>query len=139
MQISKLIEELDKLNLPKDQYAIVGSGPLAIRDLREAQDLDIVVTDSLWGKIAQQYPVEHTPDLPLDKIDISNISILGRGSSYCDDSIATVSEMIATADLIGGHRFLNLVILKKIKQKMGREKDLKDIELINNYLALQNR
>ncbi|KKN45696.1 hypothetical protein LCGC14_0680140, partial [marine sediment metagenome] len=32
------LKELDKLKLPKGSFAITGSGPLAIRNITEAQD-----------------------------------------------------------------------------------------------------
>ncbi|MBU4381382.1 hypothetical protein L6255_02740 [Candidatus Parcubacteria bacterium] len=53
MKIDILLEELDKLNLPKDQYAITSSGSLAIRGIREANDLDIIVTPKVWKELLQ--------------------------------------------------------------------------------------
>ena len=40
----KYTDELKKLNLPIGTYAIFSSGPLAVRNLRENNDLDIIVT-----------------------------------------------------------------------------------------------
>ena len=39
----KYIDELKALKLPVGQYAIFGSGPLAIRNLKAASDIDIIV------------------------------------------------------------------------------------------------
>jgi len=66
------------------------------------------------------------------------IEILGEGSLFRDPEIASLEEMIKTADIIGGHRFLNLLLLRKFKAKKGREKDLKDIELIDQHLFKQS-
>jgi len=54
-KFQKLLQELKKLNLPNDQYAIYGSGPLAIRGLKEIHDLDVIVTDELYQELAKKY------------------------------------------------------------------------------------
>lgn len=136
MNLIQLLDELGRLNLPKDQYAITSSGPMAVRGLREAGDLDLVVSENLWLKLAQKYEV--TPGPPCDKIQIGNIEILGKFSVYQDEDIATAQQQIDTADIIQGHRFVNLNLIKQFKQKLGREKDLKDIALIDQYLSSQN-
>lgn len=134
MNFPKLLQELKALNLPNDQYVIIGSGPLAVRNLREAQDLDILASDSLWNELSQKYPVipQNPPDI--EKIQIGNIEFVGQGSTYKDSSIATLYEILNTADFIQGHCYINLKLLRKIKLKKAREKDLKDIELINQFI-----
>lgn len=132
MDIYKLLKELDSLNLPKDEYAIISSGVLAIHNIREANDLDIIVTDKVWDKLSQGHPVEHLPTT--DKISIGNIEILHNWSKEMIEATAPLDEQIKTADIIDGHRFVKLDLVKKFKQKLGREKDLKDIKLIDNYL-----
>lgn len=37
------LDELKALNLPAGQYAIFGSRPLAVRNLRDANDIDLIV------------------------------------------------------------------------------------------------
>lgn len=134
MQFQKLLQELRALNLQKDQYVIIGSGPLAVRNLREAQDLDILTSDSLWQELSQKYPV--IPQIPpdIEKIKIGNIEFVGQGSSYRDDAVATIDEIFKTADFIQGHCYINLKLLRKIKLKRAREKDLKDIKLIDQFI-----
>jgi predicted nucleotidyltransferase len=41
--------------------------------------------------------------------------------------------MIDRAELIQGFRFIKLEDMIKWKQKMGREKDMQDIELVRKY------
>ncbi len=71
----KYLDELEKLNLPKGKFSIFGSGPLAIRGLRENKDLDILVTHNLWYKLAKKYPVVLKPERP-PLIFIGHIQIL---------------------------------------------------------------
>ena len=54
-KFEELLSELDKLKLPKDKYIIFGSGPLAVRGIRESKGLDIIVTPDLWDKLVKKY------------------------------------------------------------------------------------
>ncbi|MBU0952468.1 MAG: hypothetical protein KKH91_06585 [Elusimicrobia bacterium] len=126
---------MDKLNLPKDQYAITSSGPLAIRGIREANDLDLIVTPKVWRALSKKYPVKKEG---FESIEIGNIHIFWEGSFNKQSPIATVMEQINTADVIKGYRFVNLNLIKKFKLLQGREKDKRDLELIKNYESAKN-
>lgn len=131
------LKKLKDLKLPTDQFVLVGSSALGIRGIRESNDLDVIVSDNLWKKLVQSYSV--TREWKVDKIKIAdNIEILGEGSVFRDSRIASVDELIKTADTFDGLHYINLELLKKFKQQLGREKDFKDIELIDTYLA-QNK
>lgn len=130
MKLEILLEELDKLNLPADKYAITSSGPMAARGIREANDLDLVVTKELWRELSVKYPT--TEKAVCDTINVGNIEILG---SFRIPGFFSVEDQIARADIIDGHRFVNLDMIIAFKKGMAREKDRKDIELINEYLA----
>jgi len=57
----KYIEKLDNLNalnLPKEEYLIWGSGPLAVRNIRNSCDIDIVVLKNLWKNLVKKYPLQ---------------------------------------------------------------------------------
>lgn len=51
------LDELRSLNLPEGKFAIFGSGPIAVRGIRESEDLDIIVKQDLWDFLAEKYPV----------------------------------------------------------------------------------
>jgi hypothetical protein len=123
---------LKKLNLPPDQFVVIGSGPMAVRGIRETDDLDIMVSSSLWDELITKYPQK--VDHGIAKLDLgSDIEVSGAGSAYDDPKIASFSEMMASADVIDGVRYLSLDLLKKFKQKIGRDKDLRDIDLISKF------
>jgi len=50
----KYLDELKALALPPDQYAVFGSGPMAVRGIREANDLDLIVKESLWDDLRKR-------------------------------------------------------------------------------------
>ncbi|OGY11093.1 MAG: hypothetical protein A3A58_03230 [Candidatus Blackburnbacteria bacterium RIFCSPLOWO2_01_FULL_41_27] len=138
MEFQKLVKQLRELNLPEGEYVVVGSGALAARGMREANDLDILVTKHLWDSLASNYKVEITPE-GIENINLGDIQILGKGSVFSDESIADLQTLIQTTEAVEGIRFISLPYLKKFKQKLGREKDLKDIKLIDNYLRDSSR
>lgn len=47
MNFKSQFEHLKKLDLPKDQFVVIGSGALSIRGIRGAKDVDVIVTESL--------------------------------------------------------------------------------------------
>lgn len=52
------LNDLLDLSLPNENYLIWESGPLAIRGVREARDIDLLVTKDLWKQLAAIYPVQ---------------------------------------------------------------------------------
>ena len=124
----KLLNEFKKLNLPDGEYAIYGSGPLAIRGIREARDLDVIVTDSLYQELKEKYP----KDSKKERIKIEKIEIYPCWA--WEPQIKGLEGAIKRAELIEGLRFVQLNDLVNYKKKMGRPKDLNDIKLIREYL-----
>ncbi|MEK6816274.1 MAG: hypothetical protein AABY09_01560 [Nanoarchaeota archaeon] len=54
------LKELKNLKLPKDKFAVFGSGSMAIRGLRENKDIDIIVKEGLWKKLSVKYEVKYS-------------------------------------------------------------------------------
>lgn len=123
----KYLDELEKLNLPKDGFAIFGSGPLGVRSIRETNDLDIIVKQDLWEKLEKKYEVKEQDN---SVIKIGNIEIYKSWKPWFDD----VDNLINEADIINEIRFVKLERVLEWKRKFNRGKDRRDIELIDNYL-----
>ena len=121
----RFIEELKKLNLPQDKFAVFGSGPLAIRKIRESEDVDIIVKPELWEKLIKKYPLEKENLIKIGKIEVYKdwLNLSDR-----------IDEMIDNAEIIEGFPYVRLKYLLDWKRWMGREKDIKDIKLIEDYL-----
>jgi hypothetical protein len=122
--LSKL-KALDTLCLSKNDYAICGSGPLAIRNLRAADDIDIVVRGSLWMMLSKKYK-------PYDEhhIRIGVIEVWGDFINLTH----RLDEVIDQAELIAGYPFVTLQDTILWKQFLNRPKDQRDILLINEFL-----
>ncbi|OIO19848.1 MAG: hypothetical protein COY69_00565 [Candidatus Magasanikbacteria bacterium CG_4_10_14_0_8_um_filter_32_14] len=127
MEFSKLLEELKKLNLSIDKFAIFGSGPLAVRKIREASDIDIVVLSDLYNKFAKDYQINDYNG----NITIGNIEIC----KSCEPLTETIEKLIETADVIDGFPFVSLEYILQFKKILNREKDKRDVKLIEDYLS----
>ena len=136
------LDGLRKHNLPIDQYAITGSGPLGVRNLRKIGDIDIIVTPGLWDLLAEKYGI-------IDKNGVKKIVFPGggieafrEGSFYSAEKYAdapTVADRITNAEIIDGLPFESLDHFLYFKRKMNREKDLEDVRLIEAYLRAHQK
>ncbi len=130
--MEELLKELKQLNLPPEAFAIFGSGPMAVRGLKEAGDLDIIVRKDVWEELAKQYGVK---DEEKGQIVVGNIDIFCHWRPWLDNE----AELIETAEMIDGWPYVRLEHVLEWKKKFGRDKDLKDIELIEKYLEKNTR
>jgi len=121
----KFLSELKKLNLPEDKFAIFGSGPIAIRNLRMNRDLDVIVKKDLWKKLMKIYPV----DKSVNGIKIGCIEIWDSWPGF-----ENIDELIDNADIIEWIRFVKLENVLKWKKVRNMQKDKEDIKLIEDYL-----
>ncbi len=132
----KIFDSIKELHLASGHYAITSSGPLGIRGLRQINDGDLIVDDYLWNILTKK----HTPETKngLTKIVLSEglVEILGQGSffNYLDPEDPTVERQIRSAEIIDGLPFVKLKYIRHFKEKLGREKDLEDIKIIDQYL-----
>jgi hypothetical protein len=121
-----LKQRIAELNLSEGSYVVVGSGILGALNIRESNDIDLVVTEDvyqdikkrgwkqgLWGKdvVFQQ-----------DVFDIAN-----------DWYGEKTADLLRHAQIIDGVPYLSLDDVYEWKKTKGRKKDLRDLELIDEY------
>lgn len=127
-----IIQKIKELNFPKDQYVVVGSGIMNVLGIRESHDIDIAVTKELHQKLRESGKWEENERynrIFLNK-DIYEIIPQLNWENYD----TTIEEAIYSTTIIDGIPFMNLEELIKFKTALGREKDIKDIELIKEYI-----
>ena len=123
--------------MPNDQFVVVGSGPLSLKNIRESKDLDLIVTSLLWAELAKKYPMAVNA-FGVERLDLGNdIEVLNPVQSLFGNSeVVPFDEVFEKVDTSDGIKFLNLAHLRAVKLKIGRKKDLEDIALIDTYLDL---
>ena len=137
MKFEILLKELKSLNLAEDSFAVIHSGALAVRGIREANDLDIIVTKEFWKKFAAEKPIRKTKlgyKIKLSK----NVEIMGGRIDKQKEDWKFIDKQIIRADIIGGIKYVKLSEVKKFKRILGRKEDFLDIKLIDKYLNRKN-
>lgn len=133
-----IFREIKELNFSLGSYVVVGSGVLAAHGLRQARDLDVVVTPELyekcenegwqkqWHNTGERYALhKQGEDFEVELyLDVN-----------CGDARPTTNELIGRADVIKGVPFASLHDLLAFKKAYGRPQDLSDIKLIEAKLA----
>lgn len=128
----ELLKRVKDLGLPIGEYAVFGSGPMGVRGLREMHDIDLIVSDRIFEKYSNK------PEWKIKEIYgyrdwLKNDDLeIEMGRDWHDGW--DVEKMIKEADMIDGLPFVQLDYLIRWKKFFGREKDLKDVELIENFL-----
>lgn len=133
-----VFERVSDLAFPLGQYVVVG-GSMEAHGIRKARDIDLVVSPELFEDLEQQ---GWRPYLPkpsfmgetwgrLEKDDIQVNSEI----SWAGVRFAETQELIDNAEIIQDFPFAPLEVLAAWKKARGREKDIRDVELITRYLA----
>lgn len=126
----ELFKKVKELKLPVGKYALFGSAPLGIRKLKDCRDIDIVVTEDLWNEYkGKNWKIREMPHnsqcLWNDEIELWKDWKPGKWY---------IQKLIDEAEIIDGLPFVKLDYVVKWKRLNGREKDLKDIKAIEEFL-----
>lgn len=134
----KVIQALDELNIPKDQLVVVGSGILGVKEIRAIDDIDLVVTEKAFDTLKSRQGWKMEVEIPADGTERPRIySGIFEAFTWWLEKL-TVHDFIEHpewTEKVDDYMFLSLEELLRVKMLWRREKDLKDIELINEYLG----
>ena len=123
------IQRVKDLGLPLDQFVVIGSGLLDVYGLRSADDIDLVVSEPLYSSLKSRADYQEATkhgELYLTSDNVEVWQTWGSGHEF--------EVLLANAVVIDGIKFINpeQLIVKKIE--LGRDKDLRDIILLEQYL-----
>ncbi len=120
------INEINEVFVDCDEYAVFGSGPMAIRNIRKNRDLDIIVTFEKWKQMRKTHDKYLCPTKSCIRIKHMTITPTWPGLKRKD-----VDEIILEAEIIQNIRFAGLRHVVEYKKILKRPKDIIDIRLIN--------
>ncbi len=122
----ELFDKLRELELPIEDYAIFGSGPLAMRGLiQEIHDLDLVARGAAWERARKLAPVCTAPEGdPVVWLEGGAIEVFGGWLGW------DIDALIDDAEIIDGLPFASLEDVLAFKHSCGRPKDLIHARLI---------
>lgn len=124
------------MDLPEGEYAIFGSAPMAIRGLRDSNDLDLIVKQDLWSILNEKFPESFRLIQSsnwywdYEVLQIGGIEILHTWWPLTDK----IWQIIDTADIINWFPYARLEYVLEWKKSMWRDKDKKDVDLILEYM-----
>jgi len=123
MNRAEMLERLKSLDFDKADYWLVAGSAMVLYGLRgQTGDIDMGCTPRLSGKLqAQGCPVSHMPDGTKHIVLAEDVELF---ENWLYDRVDTVD----------GIPVISLQGLIEMKKRIGREKDLRDIALIEEYL-----
>lgn len=134
MNKNQIISRVKSLNLPLGQYVVFGSAPMAIHGLREVHDIDLVVKSEFYEKLKQSGEwKEKTWGHSGKKCLIKNEFEIGKNWDFGDYNPG-IDRLISKAEVVDNIPFVRLEEVLKWKKVFGREKDLRDVAIIEDYL-----
>lgn len=123
--------EISSLELPPRSYMIVGSGILNALGIRESNDIDLLVSGSVFLTLQEQgWQIESRGD---DTFKATSGSFDCMTDWYGQD----VATMLENAQYIEDIPYMSLEDVYNWKQKLQRPKDILDLKLIENYTKEQ--
>ena len=128
---------LGKINLNQNNSIVIGSGILNALSIRKIKDIDLVVDSNAYIRLSSDKHFEksenHGQEILTDELfEIGrNWDVMGKNRNFKD--------FLPDSIVINDVRYITLQFLldvKKswVKDKDVRQKDIDDIELIENYL-----
>ncbi|MBK5646987.1 zinc ABC transporter substrate-binding protein [Acinetobacter proteolyticus] len=130
MDKRELIAQLIALDLPKDEYVVVGGGVLTAHHIRDTADIDLVVSPDLFCHLQVTWNQKIRPN---GKIGLYQSCFEAYLDVNCGDSQESFQTLLASSELIAGIHFMHLSTLAEFKRNYGRNKDLSDLNLIAEF------
>lgn len=127
MKKDEIIKTLNAIALPTEEYWVLAGSGLVMHGVREStNDIDIGCTRILFDQLAQNNDSVKTDD------DGNRMLVLH------DDIEVFENWHVEGITRIDGLPVATVRSIKKHKEALGRQKDLDDIVLIDDYLSHKN-
>ena len=129
-------DRVKELGLPLEQIIVIGSGILDQLGIRRAADIDVVTNREVLEEIASS-------DGWVEKLDKNQRQYLVKHDGSVeiwdgwefDGQVVGYDDLLSHSVVYDNVRFVNLEFLRRWKNWRGREKDIRDVELIDEWRA----
>jgi hypothetical protein len=133
MTKDEIIAKVKEQDFPEGSYIVFGSCPMAAAGIRESGDIDMLVSNELLKRLKKdgwKQIIKNPNDKPLVFEDFE-----AHDNWNFTSFNPKLSELLSRCTVVEGIPFASLEDVKKWKTAGARPKDLKDLELIDAYLA----
>ena len=127
-----LFDTIRELNLPADDFAIFGSGPLIVRGIVPvSNDLDVICRGRAWEQVKALGEIRYLTEYDVNIVSI-NDGCLTFGTEWGIGDFDT-NELIDSAEEIDGLHFVRLEHVAAYKKISRRPKDLDHLDALRAY------
>ena len=123
-------DRVRQLNLPPDQFVVVGGAVLEVLGIRASGDIDLTASDSVLDTLAG--------DKTWSKQDLTDGSYVYQKDGYevGNDWLGrSFAQLVSDTFEMDGIRYVSLATVMAWKKQHNRPKDQADIKLIWEYLS----
>lgn len=139
-QVDSFGEAIRRVGLPAGSVIVIGSGILDKLDIRTARDIDLVVDEKEFAKLdGRSNLVRCEDDRGVHYQTADGVIELWRTWGMLGEAERSYEELLPDTVVCDGVRFMSLGYVKRWKRRMGRDKDVRDIDLIERYEATHGR
>lgn len=129
-------DRVKELGLSPEQIIVIGSGILDQLGIRQSADIDVVTNREVLEEIASS-------DGWVEKLDKNQRQYLVKHDGSVeiwdgwefDGQVVGYDDLLSHSVVYDNVRFVNLEFLRRWKNWRGREKDIRDVELIDEWRA----
>ncbi len=117
-----ILKKLNNLSLDKDKFIIISGASMVLQDVKDVtSDIDISISTDIEDKLnGLNYHIGFYNEKIYEKDNIEFFTTYYEEIDYI---------------IINGYKVATLEYVLKLKQKLNRKKDLKDIKLLDLYLC----
>ena len=130
-------DKVKALNLPLDQIIVIGSGILDQLGIRPASDIDLAASYDLMKKLSEEsgdWLKKFDDNQRFYFVKDDDSAEVWDGWEF-DGQTVSYDDLLDYAVKYDSVRFVDLEFLRKWKSWRGREKDVRDVELIDEWRA----
>jgi hypothetical protein len=128
-----IYQKVKKLRLPAGKYIVHAGSALEGYGIRKSHDVDIAVTEDVYRMLKKKGRKEKEISGGRKRL-VKGIYEVGSNFGYGNYQV-TVDDLLETSVNIKGVPFAHIKEVVKLKKASTRDKDKKDLELINKYLS----
>ncbi len=131
-----VILRIKSLKLPVGKYVVFGSSVMEVHGIRKARDIDLIVDEDLYKELQRRgweryWFFKRVLTCKALKKDGNEAFSNIKWKNYQVEN----EELFKNAEIIDGVPFMQLREYLRYKRLLPREKDKKDVKLLEEYLA----
>lgn len=137
----RITSVINELHLPVEEFVVFGGACLALRNIREARDVELFVTKNVIGSLVSGNSWESVFFAGRNHHllgEVEGVEVQLFDSWDNDIWQPDIERYLMNPDYVAGIPCIPLVDVREWKLKTARPKDLRDVALIDEYLALSS-